>query len=541
MESLIAPHSEVSSKPKRPFFKRMFRRLIIGLIVLLGLIVVSSLVIAGFFGERVSNLLTTEINKSLKTEFTVDQFDLSLLSGFPSVSANLHNITLKDTNGANLLEADNMAFRFGLFSLFSSKIKVNSVAIQNGALYIKVDKKGSANYNIVKEGTNNSENTNSEFALMLEEARLEKIEVIYEDQQNNTTTRFWVDDAFFSGDFSSSRYSMTSTASIRTDFLELDEMRFLPGKRLNYDAIVDIDMQKENYLFDKLNLIIEGNQFNIDGGVKKVDNEMNYELHFTGEKNKLTSLIHLLPNEYIDKFNGIKSTGTFLFDGTLTGPWTKKKQPKIRGLVGLTDATIKHPNLKQPFKDVSFTAKFSNGKAQTNKTSSLLINDFKGYFNRELVQMKVKLSNLDDLYLKFLLDGTVPMTSIYGFFENKDISKAYGEIEINKLKIDGRLQDMSNPSRISKVKASGTLEFDDAGLRIKKEKVIIDKGILSFSGNKVYVKGVKIDGAGVKNLTLSGAVYNIIPVLFADSLNSKKAELEFTTKLFADKIDLKKS
>ena len=538
MNSLVAPKTDISTEPKKPFFKRILRRIIIGLIIFLGLIVIASLVIAGFFGEKISNRLTAEINNNLKTEFTVEKFDLSLLSGFPSVSANLHNITLKDVKGGNLLEADNLAFRFSLFSLFGSTIKVNSVAIQNGALYIKIDKKGKVNYDIVKSGKKQTENTDSELDMMLEEARLEKIEVIYEDEQSKTTTRFWVDDAFFSGDFSSSHYSMKSTADIRTDFLELDNMRFLTGKSIQYDAIVDIDMQKEKYLFDKLNVVIEGNQFNIDGGIKKVDKAMDYNIHFTGEKNKLTSLIHLLPKEYIDQFNGIKSSGTFLFDGSITGPWTKYKQPKIRGLVGLTDATIKHPNLKQPFKDVSFTAKFSNGKAQTTKSTSLLINDFKGYFNRELVEMKMKLSNLDDLHLKFLLDGTVPMASLYGFLDNENISKAYGEIEINKLKIDGRLKDMSSPSRISKVKASGTLEFDDAGVKIKKEKVIIDKGLLSFSGNKLSAKGIKIDGAGLKNLRIAGAIYNIIPVMFADSLNSKKAELEFTTKVYADKIDL---
>ncbi|MCB9297918.1 MAG: hypothetical protein H6559_33060 [Lewinellaceae bacterium] len=50
-----------------------------------------------------------------------------------------------------MLEAEELSFRFGLMSLFSSKIKVRSVVVSNGALNIEIDRQGNPNYDIFVE------------------------------------------------------------------------------------------------------------------------------------------------------------------------------------------------------------------------------------------------------------------------------------------------------------------------------------------------------------------------------------------------------
>ena len=118
-------------KPKKSFGRRLLKTTIWSLVLLIGLIIGTSVIIAAFFEDQVSKRLLAEINKQLETEMTVSEFNLSLLSGFPEASANLQGVELKDIDGSNLLEAENLAFRFKLFSLFSSNIKVNSVVVQH--------------------------------------------------------------------------------------------------------------------------------------------------------------------------------------------------------------------------------------------------------------------------------------------------------------------------------------------------------------------------------------------------------------------------
>ena len=60
-----------------------------------------------------------------------------------------------------------------------------------------------------------------------------------------------VSDAVFSGEFSSDHFSLTSYAAMETDFIDIDGQRFLPGKDIDYDAIIDVDLSKVIYTFEK--------------------------------------------------------------------------------------------------------------------------------------------------------------------------------------------------------------------------------------------------------------------------------------------------
>jgi len=171
------------------------------------------------------------------------------------------------------------------------------------------------------------------------------------------------------------------------------------------------------------------------------------------------------------------------------------------------------------------------------RSSVFEIENLKGYFNRELVELQLRLENLDDPQLNFTLDGSLPLESVYGLFNNPAITGGDGEIEIKNIQLNGRLADMQNPSRINRVQAEGQLEFDDAALTINEEEMIIDRGDLILSGNTLAVRDIKIEGAD-SEIQLEGSFYNLIPVLFADSLNSNQAELIFEARLLSENMDL---
>ena len=155
------------------------------LIISIGIIVLGAVIIAAFFEKQIGERLLTEINKQLDSELTVGEFELSLLSGFPNASANLRNVIIDDSFDGTLLEANNLSFRFGLFSLFGNDMKVHSVVIEDGALFVRINKRGLANYNIIKKdpvAVHSDETKSKELSLSLEEAKLNDVEIIYIDE-----------------------------------------------------------------------------------------------------------------------------------------------------------------------------------------------------------------------------------------------------------------------------------------------------------------------------------------------------------------------
>ena len=95
-----------------------------------------------------------------------------------------------------------------------------SVVDESGYWYIKKDKKGRMNYDIIKSSTstNTDDTKGEEVALSLDEARLNRVEVIYVDQTTQQYTKFHLNKAVASGDFSASKFSLSSFADIHFHF-----------------------------------------------------------------------------------------------------------------------------------------------------------------------------------------------------------------------------------------------------------------------------------------------------------------------------------
>jgi hypothetical protein len=519
----------------KKFLKRLAIILLIFFIVVLGALAI----ITSLFEDSVGRKLTTEINKQLKSELSIQGFDLSVFRAFPSVAANLEGVQLEDSQGGTLLEADEISFRFGLLSLLSSSIKVSSVVISNGALHIRVDKNGNTNYDIFRESSSTEEgaSSGSSTAISLEQAQLTDIELIYQDMSTQQDVAALIKEALFSGQFSSQQFAMTSNAEIEVRFADMEGVRYLPGKKVSYQATVAVNMEEEIYDLEEVIVEIEGNSFRLDGTIENWDSGTYFDLYMTNDEGHLKGVLNLLPAEYLESFQDVESTGKFTFNGLVKGQYNEKQNPELRVELSLDNGRLSTPQLENPLKDVSFNAVFSNGKYRDNSSSAFTIEKFKGYFNRELVEMRLRVSDFDDPTIDFFLDGVIPLSEAYPLLNNPDITGGTGEIEIKKLKVEGAYRDMINPSRIANVKASGALEFDDAGLTIKDEEMMIDRGVLTLQGNRLALDGLRLEGAG-SDISFKGYTYNVLPVLFADSLNSRRVELEFDASLTAEKLDI---
>ncbi len=525
-------------KEKKPRKKRFLKKIIVSASVAFGLLFLTSVIIAAFFEDEIGEKLISEINKSIKTELIVEDFNLSLLSGFPNVSANLGDVSLKDNMKGNLIEAKEISFEIGFFSLFGSNIKVKSVTISDGALYVKRDRKGRVNYNILKKGETKkaAASTPSNLGISIEEAKFRDVELIYIDKKSKQEIVALLDNAVVSGEFSASQFTLSSFAEIKSRFIDIKNQRYLVGERLIYDADLDIDLEKGRYELKNVELGIASNHFKLTGFIESKGPESNFDLKIKGEDGNIESVVGFLPEEYQSYLKGFKSKGAFSFLTTIKGKLNSKESPAINAKFGLVDGSISSKKLGSGLKDVTFTAKFTNGLARLNKSSVFEISDFQGYFNRNQISSKLKVVNFDSPQIDFSLDGNLPLAAVYGLFNQAAITDGSGKIEIRDLKLKGRYKDMIRNSRIGRVKTSGSIEFDDAGLTINGEEVVIDKGALVIRDNSLMLENVKIEGPDTE-INLEGKFLNFIPVLFADSINSQKAELRFDATLDAPKID----
>ena len=413
------------------------------------------------------------------------------------------------------------------------------MVISNGALYVHRDRKGRVNYDIIKKNDNikQASSSETELGISLQEAKFKDVELIYIDDRAGQELKLQLQNAVASGEFSNKQFSLSSFAEIKSEFLDLPDGRFLVGKNLIYDAKINVDLEKGKYQFEDVNVGVESTIFKIDGTIETKGKNTFYDLVLKTTEGSIESMLDLLPAQYLDYFGDFKSKGTFLFSASIKGQKNDRQNPSIKARFGLKNGKISSKKLSNSLKDVTFTALFNNGKNQDDKSSSFSISDFKGYFNRELIASDLKISNFDDPLVDFSFDGTLPLASVYGLFNHPAVTAGDGEIEIKNLFVKGKYKDMLSNYRISRVKAGGIIELDDAELAINEENIVFDKGELELKDNSLLVKEIKVEGAG-SEIMLNGKFLNLIPVLFADSLNTNRAELSFQASLDARELDI---
>ncbi len=516
--------------------KKILKRLLIILSVTFLLLIGAVAVIANLFEDRIGRALTKTINNQLTAELTVQGFDITLFRSFPSLSANLKGVRLEDTAGAPLLEVETIGFRFGLLSLFKSSLEIGSVVVEDGQLRILIDKQGRGNYDMLKPGEA-EDGSSGATNINLTSAELKQVSISYIDQSQNQQVEGTVQSALFSGAFSNTAFELESEAQIQFEFADLDGIRYLPGKVVAYDVELAVDLEAGTYALQRGALQVEGNAFKVDGTVESWETGTYFDLYATAEDGNLAGVLALLPATYASQLEGFSSKGRFAFDAIVKGQYNKQQQPEVRVEFSLEDGRLSRDLLEQPLKDVSLQAVFTNGKYRNAKSSVFRLDQFKGYFNRELIEMTAEVSNFDEPDIRFFLNGVLPLESAYGLLGKPAITGGSGEVEFQDVRIEGRYKDMINPSRIARVSAEGMLEFDDAGLVIGQEALLLDRGRLQLEGNRLSIEGLRLEGAG-SDITFEGTAFNLLPVLFADSLNSSRAQLEFDARLAGRSLDL---
>ncbi len=515
--------------------KKFFKRLLIILLIFLVLLIGGISLIASFFEEQVGRTLTSTINEQLTSELTIQGFELTVIRSFPNLSANLIDVSLEDSREDTLLQAERIAFRIGLLSLLKSSLEIKSVVVSNGRLRIDIDEGGEPNYAIFKPAE--EESAGSGPSIDLTKAQLKNISLAYTDRSSQQDIRALVEAATFSGAFASEQFSLKSEAVLESRYMDLDGVRYLPGKAINYEAEVSVDLKEKVYELQRVELAIGGNAFQLDGTVEQWEAGAYLDLYATADNGNLAGVLALLPADYATALEGFSSDGAFAFNAIVKGQSNDRQSPEVRVEFSLEDGRLKSDLLENPLKDVSFNAVFTNGKYRDATSSEFTIEQFKGYFNRELIEMRMNVSNFEDPSLDFILDGVLPLQSAYGLLGNPKIEGGSGEIEFKRIQVAGRYEDMINPSRISRVQASGAVEFDDAGLSIGEESILLDRGELRLEDNRLYINDVRLEGAG-SDIAFQGSAFNLLPVLFADSVNSRRVQLEFSAALNAASLDV---
>jgi hypothetical protein len=510
--------------------RKWLKRLLIGFAITFVLLLLLPILFEKAIGRRI----VSEINDNINTEIRVKDFSLSLIRSFPSVTLDLRNVVLIGTDEQIMFKAAHLRFQFGLFSLFSKKIDIQSVIAEKGALLLKVNKNGKSNYDILKPSDTKAKN---DVAFVLKKAILEDITIGYDNFLDAQNIGLTINNATFKGAFSAKNFELKSDADLHSHGVTLSNNTFLQNNKLRYSTAIKVDLEKKRYDIKQFELDIEKNIFDVTGTVQSGKNSNTFDLDFNGKKCDLSSLLQLLPNQYRTPFADFESDGNISATASVKGVMSKTQNPAIVAELNLKNGSLKSNKLSNALENVNFTANFSNGTERNAASTSFLIPDFQGFFGKQELNLKLGVKNLDLPFIDFYLNGKIPVQAVHELMLKKS-SEGSGFITLQDLSVQGFLSDMKSLNRISQVKMSGNIDAEKIAMVFPNGQLNVPSGNIKFDNNNITIKDLGIEG--LENaIVLNGNVSNFLPVFLKDS-TQQNAKLDFTAKLIASKLNLNK-
>ncbi|THH39837.1 AsmA-like C-terminal region-containing protein [Neolewinella litorea] len=508
-------------------------------LVLLVIIVLLPLLAVQLFGGPIARQVVGALNERLQTEIVIQDYDLSLLRSFPYLSVDLHGVTVAGSDGSALLASKRLACRLDLSSLFG-KIRINGIVVENGKLQLFTDVDGNTNYQLAGYTSVGDEGADAgagpvEFAI--DEARLRNVVLVYQDARLRTDALLTATSATFSGDFGARQYVLNTEAELEVAYLDQEGYRYLDGKSLSLDAHTTIDHIADAYTFAPLRLTAGDLTVEATGSLHPTEAGVVTDLELSSSSGNLEDVLALLPPAYAAPLEELETRGDLSLSATVVGPWSARAYPRFDGRLALTDGRVESPRLDVEARDLDLEASFAYVDGPTGGVQTFSIDRLTGTVDGDEFAVQLRMEDLTDPRITFEADGSFPVAALSGFLASDMLNGGEGTLQLSQVTLGGRYADMVEPRRMGRVSTGGTVTFVDAALTVNGQEVMLPTGTLVLDDNALTLTDLEVE-TGDTRLQLSGTATNLVPVLFADSLNTRDAALVFNATLSSDHFDV---
>ena len=505
--------------------------------IILLILVLIPLIAVSFFGGPIARAVVNSLSKKLPTEIKVAEYDVAFWRSFPSLSVNLQDVQVRGSDGSDLLMAEQLSCLLDLGSLFG-KIRVEEIIITDGKLNLITDIDGNTNYQLTgytPVGEEEPEGEPTEFAIA--HAELKGVEFTYRDAQLQIDVAGNVDRATFSGDFGAINYLLVAEGLIDIYHLDQEGVRYLNEKQLQLESKTNINNDEGKYTFAPLRIESGDLEVSVVGDLTSTKDGLETNLRLESKSGSLEDVLALIPPAYAGTLSELETRGKLSLSGSITGPWTQRRYPRMDGQLTFINGRVGSPRINIGARDLELKARFAYLDGPTGGVQSFAIEELKGTFRNQPFSMKLSIQNLDDPRIDFSADGAFPLATLPAILGEGPITDGDGYVRIQGLRLAGRYADMLRPRRMGQVAASGRLTFDDGELTINERELSFPSGTLELRDNEMELTDLVFEGPGTE-ISFTGKATNLIPILFADSLNTNDAELNFDARLTGKSFDI---
>ena len=507
--------------------KNLFKYL--GILLLLLLIV--SIVTPMLFKDQIVSKVKEIANESVNAKVDFGDFDLSLISSFPSFSFEINDIEVINKApflGDTLAHIGNMNFELNLMSVIGGEYVVNSFNISDVTAKAKVLKDGTANWDIAIEDSTSTDEPEdlseeelsqeaeeaSDFITGLKSFSINNVNVSYVDIPSQMVAIVKGFNQSGSLHLVNDSTEIDINTTINSILFDMEGEKLADNLKFESDVKIAADLNHMGFHFKQNLFKLNNLKLGVNGDMAMPD-DMQFDLTLSAKDNKFKDVLSLIPDSYLTDLEGVETKGDFSLIAHLQGEMTDEKLPGFDVDFFINEAYLHYPDLPEAIEDINVHLAIDSKDGIIDHTT-IDLQEFNMQLAKNPIDIRFFMTNLEsDPNMKGEVHSKLRLEKLSSAIPMEKGEEYKGGITAN-LKFGGKLSAIEN-EKYENFDAEGTIYLD--GLLYKSEDLpttLIKTGYLNFSPHYFEVSNFDMR-LGKSDLIANGRIDNILPYVFHDS------------------------
>jgi len=490
-------------------------------------IIILLIIIPIIFKDEIKEMVIKEVNKSLKAELSVGDFDLTFISTFPNMTIELMDSKLQGLNefkDVTLADIKLIQAHVGFWDVVTGdQIKINEVHIIDPTFDVRVMQNGLANYDIVKteeEMTPEEVEEPSSFALSLDEYSITNAKINYADEASNMHAAIVNLNHTGYGDLTADVIDFKTETTMDQLSFDMDGISYLTETKT--DAVVNLLMEftektskftlKENEI--KLNALT----FSIDGFYEMLENKDKIDLKLNASKASFKDFLSLIPTFYHSGYEKMVTSGSLALDAEVKGDLDEKNMPGWDANLAIAGASIKYPGLPGKISNIQVKAgsKFPGGDNLDKMTVD--VPKFHANLSKNTIDADLMLRTImSDPFIKSKIVANINLATLKDFVPMEE-GEAYSGILDADVNIKGKMSSLEKED-FEAFTAEGNLILSKMNYKSKSlpDDVNIERMKFTFSPKNLSLDELNAT-MGKSDFAVNGKIDNYFGYFLRDEI-----------------------
>jgi len=472
------------------------------------------------FRGKITKLAKEQINGMLNATVDFESVNLSFIRSFPNASVKLGNFRIvgvgafaKDT----LLFSEDVDLVLNLKSLFSDTgYEIRKLQFNNSKVFAHVLPNGVANWSIMKEdSTQKQDTTPMSFNLKLQDFIIDRVDVIYLDEEGNMKAVLRNLNHHTSGDLTADSSLLITRTTVDTLSFWKNDVEYISRANAELNADINANLNKDIYTFSENSSRINAIPFSFAGWVKMLDDGYDMDLTLDAKKVDFKAILSMIPAIYANNFEKMKAGGEVDMSGFIKGKMVGDFYPAFDFKLIAKNGWFQYPNLPKSLQKIDVAGHITN-PGRTLDETIIDISRFSFVMGGNPFVAQMRIANpMSDPEMMMKAVGKIDLGMIKDLYPLDAGTTLKGLLDMN-LDLGGRMSYYDN-NQYEKFKFGGKLNISNMLVKMKSlpQDISISKANMIFNNRYVDLAALQMK-IGRNDMTATGKLENFVAYALHD-------------------------